>query len=71
MPNKIPPEELRRTEEKCNALIALQENYNHLIRSLEVDYGAIVRAHSIRRIVGGGAGVEQILLEEDVAQSAA
>lgn len=71
MPNKIPAEELGRIEEKCNALIALKEDYHHLIVSLERNYGANIREHPIRRIVGGGAGPEQILLEEDVSQSAA
>jgi hypothetical protein len=67
MPNKIPAEELRRTEAKCNALFRLQEDYHHLISSLEGDYGASVQERHLRKIIGGGAGPEQIVLEESGA----
>jgi len=69
MPNKIPAEELHRTAAKCNALLALQEDYHHVINLLEVNYGVSIREQRIRKIVGGGAGPEQVLLEEDEHQS--
>jgi len=64
MPKKIPAEELRRTEAKCTALLRLQEDYRHVISSLEENYGASVHERHLRKIVGGSAGPEQILLEE-------
>jgi hypothetical protein len=64
MTNKIPAEELRRTEAKCNELFRLQEDYRHLISSLEENYGASVQERHVRKIVGGGAGPEQIVLDE-------
>ena len=64
MTKKIPPEELRRTEAACNALSVLQEDYQDLIRSLERNFRVRIRERHIRRIIGGGAGPEQILLEE-------
>ena len=65
MSKKIPAQELRRTETACNALIVLQEEYQRLIQSLECNHSISIRKRHIRRIVGGGAGPEQILLEED------
>jgi hypothetical protein len=65
MPNKIPVEELRRTEAKCNALLGLHEDYRHIISSLEQNYSARISEHRIRKITGGSAGPEEILLEED------
>jgi|KBSMisStandDraft_5_1062788.scaffolds.fasta_scaffold2113531_1 hypothetical protein len=65
MPSKIPAEELHRTEAACNALASFKEDYRYLVRSLEVNYGARIRESHIRRIVGGGAGPEQIVLEEE------
>jgi hypothetical protein len=65
MPNKISIEELHRTEAKCNALLGLQEDYQHLLRSLEKNYGVRIHERRIRRIVGGSAGPEQIVLEQD------
>jgi hypothetical protein len=64
MSKNIPAEELRRTEAKCTALLHLQEDYRHVINSLEENYGASVHARHVRKIVGGSAGLEQILLEE-------
>jgi hypothetical protein len=66
MLGKIPAEELRRVEAKCNALLALEEDYSHLLHSLEMQYKIRVREKRIRRIVGGSARPEEILLEEDV-----
>lgn len=65
MPNKIPAEELRRTQAKCTALLRLQEDYHHVISSLERNYGARIHEQHVRKVVGGGAGPEEILLEED------
>jgi hypothetical protein len=67
MPPKIPIEELRRTEAACNALASFKEDYHSLVRSLEGNYGARIRERRLRRIVGGGAGPEQILLEEEAS----
>jgi hypothetical protein len=67
MANKIPAEELHRTEAKCNTLLGLQEDYRHVISDLEKNYSARVRERHVRQIVGGGAGPEQILLEEESA----
>jgi hypothetical protein len=67
MTNKIPTEELHRTEAKCNALLGLQEDYRHVISDLEKSYRTRVREHHVRQIVGGGAGPEQIVLEEESA----
>jgi hypothetical protein len=67
MAKRIPTEELHRTEAKCTALLGLQEDYRHVIRDLEQNYGASVREQPVRRIVGGGAGPEEILLEEEPA----
>jgi hypothetical protein len=61
----IPAEELRRTEAKCNILFLAEENYDHLLRSLEEHYGAKIRAQRVRRIIHGGTGPVQILLEEE------
>jgi hypothetical protein len=71
MAKRIPSEELHRTEAKCNALIGLQEDYRHVITSLEQNYGTSVREHHLRKIVGGGAGPEQVVLEEDESQDVA
>ena len=65
MAKRIPTEELHRTEAKCTALLGLQEDYRHLIRDLEQNYGRSIREQHVRRIVGGSAGVEEILLEEE------
>ena len=65
MPCKIPVEELRRTEAACNALASLEHDHRPLIRSLEGQYGVNIQEQRIRRIVGGGAGPEQILLLEE------
>lgn len=66
MSSNIPLEELREIEAKCNALLALQEDYRHVVRSLEIKYNIPLREKRIRRIVGGGAGREEILLEENI-----
>ena len=68
---KIPDDELRTAEAKCNALIALGEEYHHVIRSLESTYGSRISERRVRRIVGGGAGPENMLLEEDVSENVA
>jgi hypothetical protein len=68
MTPKIPIEELRRTEAACNALASLEAEYRPLIHALEGNFGASIRERRIRRIVGGGAGPEQILLEENEQQ---
>jgi hypothetical protein len=65
MSSNIPVEELNQTEAKCNVLYALGENYSHLVRLLETKYKVRLREKCIRRIVGGGAGPEEILLLED------
>ena len=65
MANKIPAEELHRAESKCNALLDLQEDYQHVVSELEGNYSTRVRENHIRQIVGGGAGPEQIVLEEE------
>lgn len=65
MANKIPAEELHRTETKCNTLLDLEEDYQHVISDLERSYRTRVREHHVRQIVGGGAGPEQIVLEEE------
>ena len=62
MPNGISSEELHRTEAKCNVLLGLQEDYQHLIRSLAENYGVRIEERRVRRIVGGSAGSEQIVL---------
>jgi hypothetical protein len=64
MPKMIPTEELRRTEAKCTALLRLQEDYRHVISSLEENYGATIHERHMRKIVGGSPGPEQILLDE-------
>jgi hypothetical protein len=71
MAKRIPAEELRRTEAKCTALFGLQEDYHHVIDSLEENYEAKIRERHVRPIIGGGAGPEQILLEEDERQDIA
>jgi hypothetical protein len=68
MRNGISTKELLRIEAKCNALLGLQEDYQHLIRSLEENYGVRIHERHIRRIVGGSAGPEQIVLEKDEQQ---
>jgi hypothetical protein len=68
---RIPAEKLRQTEAKCNALIAIKEDYGHLIRGLEESYGVRIAEHCVRSVFGGGAGPEQVLLEEDMPERAA
>lgn len=65
MPSKIPTEKLRRIEAACNALASFKEDYHFLVRSLEGNYDARIRERRVRRIIGGGAGPEQIVLEEE------
>jgi hypothetical protein len=62
---KIPIEELRRTEAKCNSLLAIEEDYQHVLRSLEQRYATRIRERRLRKIVGGAAGPEEVLLEEE------
>ena len=71
MSRKVPDPELSRTEAACNALASLETDHRPLIRALEEHYGANIKEHRIRRIVGGGAGSEQILLFEETEQQSA
>ena len=64
MVNRIPAEELHQAETKCNALLSVQEDYRHVIGHVEETYGTRLRERHVRHIVGGGAGPEQIVLEE-------
>ena len=60
----IPIEELRQTEAKCNLLMEADEDYHHVLGSLETKYGAKVQERLLRRIVHGGVGPIQLCLEE-------
>lgn len=58
----IPPVELRKAETTCNILAELDEDFRHIIDSLERRYGVKVRVQVIRPVVGGGAGPERIII---------
>lgn len=50
--NKIPAEELHRTESKCNTLLSVQEDYRHVVTDLGKNYRTKVRENHLRQIVG-------------------
>jgi len=61
---KIPPSELLGAGRKCTILAEIKEDYRHVIEALERHYEVAVSVQVVRPVVGGGAGLEQILLFE-------
>lgn len=61
---EIPESELCSAQTKCAILAGIDEDYQHIVRSLETKYGVAVRVQTVRSVVRGAVGTEKILLSE-------